>query len=117
MREEEKAAATQELAAEKQAMGRKLKTSTELRIRQPDLLRQGIEWLNAQQERLRLDNQSLHQRLDAELKKHPQLVSDSTDITPWNVPQIGVGGWGTVAQGMYRCQLVDVKWPHPLTNA
>ena len=143
MREEEKASATQELAAEKrasetarqelaaerQAMSRELEIARqaltaeqEARIRQTGLLRQGIERLNAQQERLRLDNQSLQQRLDAELKKHPQSVSDSTDITPWNVPrseiqvmnEIGVGGWGTVARGMYRGQLVAVKWPHPL---
>ena len=125
MREEEKASATQELAAEKQASEtarQALTAEHEARIRQTGLLRQGIERLNAQQERLRLENQTLQQRLDAELKKHPQSVSDSTDITPWNVPrseiqvmnEIGVGGWGTVARGMYRGQLVAVKWPHPL---
>ena len=104
MREEEKAAATQELATEKRA------SETARQV------------LTAEQERSRLENQSLQQRLDAELKKHPQSVSDSTDITPWNVPrgeiqvmnEIGVGGWGTVARGMYKGQLVAVKWPHPL---
>ena len=129
MREEEKASATQELAAEKQireeekaSATQELAAEREARIRQTGLLRQEIERLNAQQERLRLDNQSLQQRLDAELKKHSQSVSDLTDITPWNVPrseiqvmnEIGVGGWGTVARGMYRGQLVAVKWAHPL---
>ena len=107
-----------ELETAKQA----LTAEQEARIRQTGLLRRGIERLNAQQERLKLNNQSLQQRLDAELKKHPQSVSDSIDITAWNVPrseiqvmnEIGVGGWGTVARGMYSGQLVAVKWPHAL---
>ena len=129
MREVEKAAPIQELAAEKQAMSRELQAARQeltaeqyARIRETGLLRQGIERLNAQQERLRVDKQTLQLRVDAKLQKHPQSVSDSTDISAWKVPrseiqvmnEIGVGAWGTVARGMYSGQLVAVKWAHPL---
>ena len=105
--------ARQALATEQEARARE--------ARQTELLRQATEQIQAQQEVLRQENNSLQQRLDralADLQKYSQPVT--VDISPWNVSrrevrvieEIGVGGWGTVARGTYNGQRVAIKWPH-----
>ena len=119
MREEEKAAATRELAAEKQmreeekaAATRELAAEKQMREEEKAAATREL----AAEKKMREEEKAATQELAAEKQ-----MSKTTDI-PWNVPrseiqvmnEIGVGGWGTVARGMYRGQLLAVKWPHPL---